>query len=218
MIKGTIFDADGTILDSMGIWKELGARYLLSLGIKPQENLAEVLFPLTVDEGCLYLKENYNLSQTPKEIKTHLLTILSNYYKFEVKAKDGIKQMLSFLKEREVPCVIATSGDKMLLKSALERLELMGYFKNIFTCEELNTNKREPKIYEISADFLGFQKEEIAVFEDALFTVQTAKNAGFTVFAVKDNDSLDDEELLRKTADFFVSDFNEALKLIKKMA
>ena len=59
MIKGAIFDVDGTLLDSMEIWENAGARYLRSIGEVPEENLSEILYPMTMAEGAAYVKENY---------------------------------------------------------------------------------------------------------------------------------------------------------------
>ena len=55
-IKGTIFDADGTLLDSMGVWSRLGEIYLDSLKIKSEPELSAILFPMSLEEGSLYLK------------------------------------------------------------------------------------------------------------------------------------------------------------------
>ena len=62
MIKAAIFDVDGTLLDSMGIWEDAGARYLRGIGIEPEEGLGEILFPMTIEEGAAYVKEHYGLS------------------------------------------------------------------------------------------------------------------------------------------------------------
>ena len=55
-IKGVIFDVDGVLLDSMGIWTDLGARYLVSIGKTPEEGLAEILFSMSMEQGAEYLK------------------------------------------------------------------------------------------------------------------------------------------------------------------
>ena len=56
MIWGAIFDLDGVLLDSMGIWEDLGARYLRRLHITPEPGLNEVLFPMSMEQGAAYLK------------------------------------------------------------------------------------------------------------------------------------------------------------------
>lgn len=61
MRKGAIFDVDGTLLDSMSIWEDAGARYLKSLGAEPEENLGKILYPMTIEEAAAYLKKQYHL-------------------------------------------------------------------------------------------------------------------------------------------------------------
>ena len=48
MIQGAIFDADGTLLDSMGMWDTVGERYLIAQGVRPPAGLRETLFPLSL--------------------------------------------------------------------------------------------------------------------------------------------------------------------------
>lgn len=68
MIKGVIFDVDGTLLDSMEIWEDVGVRYLNSIGIEAEPDLGTVLFTMSIQEGAAYVKEHYHLSQEPEEI------------------------------------------------------------------------------------------------------------------------------------------------------
>ena len=57
MIKGAIFDIDGTLLDSMPIWENAGARYLATLGIKAKPDLKERLDALSLPRRShLYAK------------------------------------------------------------------------------------------------------------------------------------------------------------------
>ena len=52
MTKAAVFDLDGVLLDSMGIWNDLGARYLRSLGVTPEEGLNEILFSMSMEQGA----------------------------------------------------------------------------------------------------------------------------------------------------------------------
>lgn len=206
---GIIFDADGTLLDSMGIWKELGARYLNGLGIKAGDGLAEILFTLTIDEGCAYIKEKYGLSQSSDEIKQGILKIISGFYLREVQAKPGVSEFLKKLSEMNIPAIIATAGDRYLLEHALKRIGISDYFKGIFTCSELNTTKNEPYIYETAAQFMGTKPEETFVFEDALHAIQTAKRGGFKTVAVEDFSSSMNKEKIKSEADFYMKNFSD---------
>ena len=100
MIRGAIFDLDGVLLDSMGIWKDLGARYLRSLHIQPEPGLNEILFAMSMEQGAAYLKEHYPLPQSEAEIGEGIARMLEDYYFYEVPAKPGAAALLNFLAER----------------------------------------------------------------------------------------------------------------------
>lgn len=57
MIRGAVFDLDGVLLDSMAVWNDLGARYLLKQGIQPQSGLRDILFSMSMEQGAEYMKE-----------------------------------------------------------------------------------------------------------------------------------------------------------------
>ena len=86
-IKGVIFDVDGVLLDSMAIWTDLGARYLMSLGRMPEKGLAEILFSMSMEQGAAYLNERYDLGREQSEIMEGLENMLRDFYFYEVKAK-----------------------------------------------------------------------------------------------------------------------------------
>ena len=67
-IKGAIFDLDGTLLDSMSIWEDVGEKYLLSCGIIPFENIGEVLKTMSLFQAAEYFQKEYKIKQTTEEI------------------------------------------------------------------------------------------------------------------------------------------------------
>ncbi len=200
-LQGAIFDADGTLLDSMHIWHELGARYLQSLHVEPEKDLARILYPMSLEQSSKYLQQHYNLKLSCEEIQSGFLEIIENFYRNEVKLKPGVKDLLESLKRKNIPMVIATSGDRDLLQTALTRNGINEYFSKIFTCSELATNKHEPQIFLACAEFLGLKPECIAVFEDALFAMRTAKKVGFITIGVEDTSNIFERDLIRETAD-----------------
>lgn len=82
MIKGIIFDVDGTLLDSMHIWGELGKRYLSSVGMEAKPGLAKLLFPMSLDESSEYLKNEYNFPDSVEQITEDTIKILSDFYRY----------------------------------------------------------------------------------------------------------------------------------------
>lgn len=207
MIKGIIFDVDGTLLDSMHIWSELGKRYLDSVGLEAKPGLEKILFPMSLDESSEYLKAEYNLSDSVEQITEDTIKILTDFYRYEASPKPGAVAFIKKMQSKNIPMVIATSGDRRILDTALERLSVTDCFAGILTCSELKTNKRVPTIYLQAAEVLGTVPEETAVFEDVLHAVKAARSAGFIVYAVEDDSSAADRSQLREMADYYLRDF-----------
>ncbi len=205
--KGAIFDADGTLIDSMYMWHSLGLQYLQKLGIHENESLNQKLFVMSFEQGCEYLSRHYDLNQTAEKIRSGIINMISDFYVHHVKLKDGVREFLSALKAEHIPMVIATSGDRELLTSALKRLEVYEYFDAIFTCTELETNKHDAKIYMACSDYMKLKPEDVAVFEDVFYALNTAKNAGFFTVGIADNESIEDRKRIIEVSDYFIEDF-----------
>ena len=80
MIKGAIFDIDGTLLDSMPIWENVGARYLATLGIKAKPDLKERLDALSLPEGAIYMQKEYGLSVSAEDILEGVNQVVKDFY------------------------------------------------------------------------------------------------------------------------------------------
>lgn len=205
--RGAIFDADGTLLDSMHIWRELGRRYLHSFGIEAEDRLDAVLYAMSFEQGCEYLRKNYLLNSSLDDIRSGISGMIEEFYSYEVSLKFGVKVFLEELKQHNIPMVIATVGDRELLSAALVRNGIAGYFEAIFTGTERNTTKHEPDIYLACCEYLGLKPEDIAVFEDSLYAIRTAKKAGFIVFGVRDGSNIHDTEAIRTEADYYIEEW-----------
>ena len=127
--RGAIFDADGTLLDSMQVWRSLGELYLRSRDIQPEEGLSARLWPLSYEQGCEYLRSHYALKESVSEIQQGISRMIEAFYRNEVQLKPGVREFLARLKREGIPMVIATSGDRELLTAALGRNGIAGYFR-----------------------------------------------------------------------------------------
>ena len=209
MIKGMIFDADGTLLDSMPIWDDLGARYLKGIGIEAEPGLSEILFCMSLEESAAYMKRTYGLSQTEEEIRRGVLAKLEDFYVNEVQAKPGVDEFLRTLHERQVPMMIATSSSRHHIEEAMRRLCFLDYFAGIITCEEVGAGKSRPDIYLKCAEAMGLDPEEVCVVEDVIHAVRTANAAGFPTAGVYDAASAEDTEDMKKECSIWLYDFTD---------
>jgi len=217
MIKGAIFDIDGVLLDSMGIWDDLGARYLQSIGKIPEEGLNKILFSMSMEQGADYLNEHYSLNKQTDEIVKGLGSMLETFYFDEVPGKPGSKELLEYLKEQNIKMAAATSSPREHVEKALSRNGLIGFIDRIFTTGEVGVSKHSSDIYNLAADFLGTKPEETLVFEDSLYALKTAKNAGYVSIGVYDSKGESDQTGLKNTADIYLKDLKDFANLYKQV-
>ena len=206
MIKGSLFDVDGTLLDSMFVWDSVGEAYLRSIGYEPREGLNETFKTLSLYQAALYYQKEYGVTLSVDEIMSGVNSMVERYYTHEVALKAGAAQFLEALRRRGVEMCIATATDEHLVSAALERCGVSGYFSAVFTCTSVGHGKDEPAIYRAALEHLGVGKHQAVVFEDALYALRTAHEDGFATVAVYDSHEKRQDEL-RAIADYYLTDY-----------
>lgn len=185
-IKGAIFDLDGTILDSMFIWNDIGYKFLEMKNIKVPAGADKQFTQMSLQQAAEYYIEHFDNTATIESIINDINMLVEGFYFNEVLKKDGIEEFLEFLKKRGVKMCIATATDKYMVEKALERNGLLHYFSEIYTCNSVGAGKDTPVIYDVALEHLGTPKEDTFVFEDALYAIKTAHKAGYNVVGIKD--------------------------------
>lgn len=179
----SIFDVDGTILDSMEVWNTLASQYVQSLGMVPDKNLDEIVSDMSLEQSATYLKNHYKINKQEERIISEVLNFISDFYEYEVNLMPGFKEFISHYDSINV---IGTSCDEELVKIALNRLAVLNYFEDIITCSKVNKSKNDLDFYLACAQVLKQRPEDIVVFEDADYCIDVARKVGFKVIKIKD--------------------------------
>lgn len=179
----SIFDVDGTILDSMEVWNTLASQYVQSLGMVPEKNLDEIVSDMSLEQSATYLKNHYKINKQEERIISEVLNFISDFYEYEVNLMPRFKEFISHYDSINV---IGTSCDEELVKIALNRLAVLNYFEDIITCSKVNKSKNDPDFYLACAQVLKQRPEDIVVFEDADYCIDVARKVGFKVIKIKD--------------------------------
>ena len=215
MIRGAVFDLDGTLLDSNPYWGKAPAVYLASLGKEAEPDIAETVFSMTVPEATGYMIRHYDLAVSPEEVAAGIDAIMESFYRYEIPMKDGVPALLGTCKERGIPCAIASVTDRPLVEASLRRFDLLTCFDAIVTTAEVGVGKHKPDVYFRAAACLGSSVSETLVFEDALHALETAKGAGFRTVGVFDRAMEGHTEEVMRFSDCYLKDFSDLSALIR---
>lgn len=186
MIRGAIFDVDGTLLDSMGIWDTIGEDYLRSLGYEPRERLNERFRTMSLQEAAAYYISEYGVSLTVEEICRQVNARIERFYREEAVLKPGVTAFVKKLNDAGVKLAIATATDDFLVEAALRRCGVRDYFSALVTCTHVNRGKDRPDVYRAAMARIGTGRVDTAVFEDSLKALRTAREDGFLTVGVHD--------------------------------
>lgn len=209
--KNIIFDLDGTLLDSMKAWHNLGQDYLLQMGINPPDNLNEILASMSMVEAAIYFQNTFRIEVSEEEIIAGVKKIIEEKYKNELKLKPYVREYLQKLKNERVKMCIATASPLSLAKAALKRNEIFDYFSFVSSCDEVGVGKNKPDIFYYAANKLNAAISDIAVYDDADFALITAKEAGFYTVGVFDEFFKDKRKDIEIISDVYIKSFKELL-------
>ncbi len=212
-IDAVIFDLDGTLVDSMWMWKSIDIEYLARFGIDLPQDLQGSIEGMSFSETAVYFRERFQLSDSVEQIKQDWNEMAWEKYQNEVPVKDGVTEFLRYLKKAGIPAGIATSNSRELAELIVKKHNMEAYFTSIRTSCEVAKGKPSPDIYLLVAEDLGVEPGRCLVFEDVLQGVMAGKNAGMKVCAVYDEYSSKDKEVKIKLADYYVHSITEVLQL-----
>ena len=210
---GVIFDFDGTLLDSAEAWNGVAERYLEGLSVPCEEGLSQKISRLSFAEGAEYIRRTYLPDRTISQVEREIIAIVEREYRESLPLKDGVKELLKSLRENNIPMCIATSNTGGLVKSALRRLNIDGYFVAVISSDEVAVGKESPEIYLEAARRMGGKVDNTWVVEDSPHAIATAKSAGFKVAAVCDAKT----DKIFQSADFIIDSAKRFAALSKEI-
>ena len=212
-IDAVIFDLDGTLVDSMWMWRSIDIEYLGRFGIAFPEDLQSKIEGMSFSETAIYFKQRFNLPDNLDQIKSDWNLMAWERYSNEVPLKEGVKQFLEYLKQEGIPAGIATSNSRELVDLVVKKHQMKDYFASVRTSCEVAMGKPSPDIYLLVAMDLGAKPERCLVFEDVLQGVMAGKNANMKVCAVYDEFSNKDQKEKIRLGDYYIHTITEVLQI-----
>lgn len=204
-----LFDLDGTLVDSMWMWKEIDIEYLGRFGYTCPPDLQKIIEGMSFSETAEYFKSRFQIPDSIDEIKAAWIQMSIEKYRNEVPLKPGALRLLQYLERTGKKAGIATSNGRDMVDAVLESLQIRPCFQVIATACEVAAGKPAPDIYLEVARRLQTDPSRCMVFEDVPAGILAGKRAGMRVCAVEDAFSTGMREEKMELADFYIDDYNE---------
>lgn len=203
-IDAVIFDMDGSLVDSMWMWRAIDIEYLGRFGIPLPEDLQSRIEGMSFGETALYFKKHFGIPDSVEDIKETWNRMAWDKYIYEVPLKEGIPEFLNGCRDNGIALGIATSNSRELAENVAGTHRLRDYFTCIVTGSDVERGKPAPDIYLEAARQLKADPDKCLVFEDIVAGILAGKNAGMRVCAVEDVYSAQDADRKRKLADYYI--------------
>jgi len=189
MIKGVIFDMDGTIVDSLPYHYKAWKIFFKENKV---ENFSErlkhykgggTLDLLTAVYGDKYSRKELKIMTDDKEI------IFREIYKNNVVPIIGFMDMLELIKSKKILVGIASNAIRKNVKMILSELKIYEKFDSIICGDEVKRGKPDPEMFDETIDRFNLKKEECLIFEDSVEGVSAAVNSRVDVVGITSSTS-----------------------------
>lgn len=210
-ISGAVFDLDGTIADSLGVWEDIDTRFFKNHNIPQPEDYQQSVQSMDFKRAAEYTKLRFNFIESEEEIIAQWHKMAIDEYSYKIPLKPYAKEFLEKLCKSNVKLALATASGSELFEPLLKRCGVYSLFSSFITTAEAGKDKFSPDIYLLSAERLGIAPQKCMVFEDILPGILSSKKAGMFSCGVYDSHSSKDEEKIKKTSDIYIRSFEEFL-------
>jgi HAD superfamily hydrolase (TIGR01509 family) len=214
-IKAVIFDMDGTLIDSTGIWHQIDIDFFAKRHMELPSDYAQHIVHLGLKQAAVYTKETYNLEDSIQDIMDEWHSMSLDMYKYNVQLKPYARDLLDVFKNAGIKMAIATANDDSLYQPCIDRLGIGEYFDEIADVNSTKEGKQSAKIYLDLAEKLGNEPQNVLVLEDMPTCIKTVYDAGFVTVAVADKASEKFDEDKKTNSHLFINNFQELINILK---
>ena len=216
MPRAFIFDCDGTILQSMGMWLRVQPALLKTYGVDTvAEDFAE-FESLSVIGECEGYHRKWGVGKDGQEVYDRLLGMLARGYSEEVSVREGVTDFLESAHEAGVPMAIATSTPAESVQIGLDAFGVGKYFDVIVTTADAGASKDHPDVYNLALEKLSeihgmkdVVHADVWVFEDMPFGLISSASAGYRRVGIFDPEGRGPRLDVQANSDIFIDSFAE---------
>lgn len=206
-----IFDMDGTLIDSNGIWKDVDTAFLAKRGLpytkEYYEGVAHTIFPL----AAKFTKAFCGLPESEEAIMAEWMDMAGDLYGTSVPVKPGVRAYLDKLRAAGERMIVVTSAVPIHCRTALTHLALMPYFERIIFAHDLQLEKKDPQLWRLTAEMMGVAPEYCTLYDDSVEACRGASAAGMRTVGVYDPYFAATEPEMQAVCDRYIRSFEELI-------
>ena len=209
---GVVFDCDGTLLDSMGVWHGLQNELAERAGSTLTADDVAALAPMSIPECGAFFHEEFGLGESDRDVVGMIDEYMLDFYRNRAEARPGALEFVQGLAQAGAHLTVASSSPKPYLMAGIERCGFAPYLERVLSVEDVHSTKRQPDVWNRAREIMGTPKETTWGVEDSAYAIDTLRNAGYRTLGVYDSDDAGTWEAMQAGAEHAVKTF-EDLKL-----
>lgn len=183
-----IFDMDGVIIDSETSWREAQIEELAKYGVNiTVKECIQYTMGQRIDDIARIWSERFDVSVSRDTLKRNILNKVIDTISKEGVAKDGLMELLEFLKHKGYKIGLATSSSFELIDAVLDRLSIRPYFDSVCSADDEAHGKPHPAVYLRVAQKLQAGSGDCIVLEDSVTGMVSAKAAQMMTLVVTES-------------------------------
>ena len=186
-IQAFVFDMDGLLLDTEGVYKRSWTEAARQLGFDLTDEIYLLLIGISVADAEKRLVEvfgtRFPIDKFREDAKTRYEAIVETE---GIPLKPGVREILQWARDKNIPCAVATSTLTPEAQARLAKHGILKEFRQVIGREMVSRGKPHPDLFLSAAQALGIEPSHCLVFEDAHTGVHAAKAAYMEVLLIPD--------------------------------
>lgn len=206
---GVVFDCDGTLLDTMDVWRDMETELARRAGVELSKADTDELTTLTIPECGEFFHSRLGLGSSVEDVLSMIDDFILDFYQKQVTGRPGALAFVRGLVERGVAVSVASSSPQTYLQAGLVQAGFSPYLQAIVSVDDVGTSKREPAVYDRAREIMGTSLQSTWGVEDSLYALHTLRGAGYRTLAIYDRDDAGTFEDLSANADVAILSFED---------
>lgn len=182
-VRAVVFDLDGVLVDSEGLWDEVRRGLAADAGLPWPDGATGAMQGMSTAEWSAYLAGTVGLPGPADAIAERVIAAMAARYAARLPLIDGAVAAVTRLAARW-PLGLASSSPRRLIDTVLAASGLAGHFAVSISTEEVAAGKPAPDVYLEATRRLGVAPADAAAVEDSSNGLRAARAAGLRVVAL----------------------------------